>query len=197
MNSRRILRALHGSGSFSTPRACVWSVGTIGLEGAARVLGRWDALRKRPLHVWEVSATTKREVAAGASAAGHQNVAVLHILDFHREQLELGVRAARQLTRTVAEHLKEAVGPQAIVSMQAGGTFILMLPGERAEAEQTIDELVPRLESIPVHVRGHDEPAQVSLACAIISFSPSAPPVAQSLPISKAFDATPAAAVAV
>src|SRR4029077_4791612 len=116
MGSLRILRALRGCGPCATPRACVWSAGTIALECIARVLGRWDALRRRQLHVWEMCTTTKLGVAAGAAGAGQQNVVVFNILDFHREQLELGVRAVRQLTRRVADHLKQAAGAEALVS---------------------------------------------------------------------------------
>jgi poly-beta-1,6-N-acetyl-D-glucosamine synthase len=197
MGSLRILRALRGSGSFTTPRACAWSVGTIGLEGVARILGRWDALRKRPLHVWEISTTTKREVAAGAAGATKQNVAVFHILDFHREQLELGVRAARQLTRVVADQLKQVVGPKALVSVRwESGTFIVVLPGERDEAERMAAELAQELESVPLLLRGQDEPTPVSLACAIVTFSPTAPPLAASIPISTTFEPAPAPAIA-
>jgi glycosyltransferase involved in cell wall biosynthesis len=196
MRSWRILRALRGCGSFTTPRACVWSMGTIGLECLARVLGRWDALRRRPLHVWEISTTTKREVAAGAAGAGHQNVAVFNILDFHREQLELGVRAVRQLTRKVADHLRQAVGPDAMVSVQESGTFFLMLSGERDEAERTVAQLAQQLESTPVLLRGQADPTRVSLACAIITFSPTAPPLAEPIPTPTVLDLARAAEVA-
>src|SRR5215217_4965694 len=52
MSSSRVLRALAGSGSFGTPRAFAWSIGTVGLEAAARALGRYDVARRRPQHVW-------------------------------------------------------------------------------------------------------------------------------------------------
>src|SRR3954464_10829695 len=42
MSTGRVRRALRGSGSFSTPRAALRSVGTVGLEVAARGLGRYD-----------------------------------------------------------------------------------------------------------------------------------------------------------
>lgn len=197
MRSWRILRALRGSGAFATPRACAWSIGTIGLECVARALGRWDALRRRRLHVWEIAATTKRGVAAGAAGAGHQNVAVFNILDFHREQLERGVRAVRHLTRSVADHLKQAVGPEATVSIQESGTFFLVLPGDREQAERTVAQLARRLESTPLRVRGHAEPMRVSIACAVITFSSTAPPVAQSIPIPRTLDPAPAASVGV
>jgi len=145
--------------------------------------------------VWEISTTTKREIAAGA-AGGHQNVVVFNILDFHREQLELGVRAVRQLTRRVADHLKEAAGPRAIVSIQESGTFFLMLPGERDEAERTVAQLMQQLEAMQLQLRGQAEPTRVSFACAIVTFSPSAPPIAEPVPIPANFERAPAAAVA-
>src|SRR4051794_38930295 len=54
MSSSRVLRALVGSGAFATPRAFVWSIGTVGLEAAARGLGHYDVVRRRPQHVWEM-----------------------------------------------------------------------------------------------------------------------------------------------
>src|SRR5215218_2936643 len=75
MSSSRVLRALAGSGSFGTPRAFAWSIGTVGLEAAARALGRYDVARRRPQHVWEMCPTTKLHVAEG-SAQSQQNVLV-------------------------------------------------------------------------------------------------------------------------
>ena len=95
MNAWPILRALGGSGSFSTPRAATWSVGTIALELIARALGHYDVMRRRQQHVWEISATTKRDIAAGADGQGQQNVLVFHIADFQHRQLELGAHASR------------------------------------------------------------------------------------------------------
>src|SRR3954469_24635341 len=45
MESSRVARALLGSGAFVSPRALMWSVGTVGLEAAARGLGHYDVVR--------------------------------------------------------------------------------------------------------------------------------------------------------
>ena len=42
MSAWRAGRALLGSESFTTPRAALWSIGTVGLEATARALGRYD-----------------------------------------------------------------------------------------------------------------------------------------------------------
>src|SRR5215208_6464718 len=106
MRSTRVVRALLSSGSLTRPRSLMWSIGTVGLEVAARTLGHYDVERRRPQHVWEIAATTKEHVAEGAS--GQQNVLVFHIGNFHRQQLQLGAHASRQLTHRVCDHIKRA-----------------------------------------------------------------------------------------
>src|SRR5260370_37798152 len=106
MKAFMVARALRGSGSFATPRAAIWSVGTIGLEAAARALGAYDVMRRRSSPVGEISDTTKDHIADGANGQAHRTVAVFHIVDFHPKQLEMGLHASRHLTRRTADHLQ-------------------------------------------------------------------------------------------
>ena len=148
MDTRRVVRALRGSGSFATPRAAAWSIGTIGLEAAARALGACDVMMRRGSSgVWEISATTKDHIVEGMSAQVQHNVAVFHIVDFHRQQLEMGLHASRQLTRRTADQIRQALGTAAIVAIQQNGTVIALLPGDREAAEQTVHGLVASLEA--------------------------------------------------
>jgi biofilm PGA synthesis N-glycosyltransferase PgaC len=194
MSVRRVLQALWGSGSFTTPRAAVWSVGTIGLEAAARGLGHYDSTRRRPQHVWAVSATTKLHIAEGASAQGQQNVLVFHIVNFHRQQLELGIHASRQLTRRVADHIKRALGSEATVSVQRSGNIVAVLPGDREAAERRARELVEQFERTSIPLNGHGATALVTLACGVIAFPQAGPPLARSIPI-PLLEAEPAASM--
>jgi hypothetical protein len=182
MSSSRVLRALIGSGSFSSPRAAAWSLGTVGLEVTARWLGHCDVMRHRPQHVWEVSATTKRHIAEGVNAQGQQNVLVFHIVDFHRRQLELGVHATRLLTRRVTEQIKRALGSEATVSIRRSGTIVALLMGEREAVERAAAELVQRLEASPMSLNGHG-PVSVALACGIIAFPETGPALAGPIPV--------------
>jgi biofilm PGA synthesis N-glycosyltransferase PgaC len=183
MRASRVLRALQGSGSFTTPRAWLWSIGTVGLEVTARGLGHYDSMRGRSQHVWEVSATTKRHIAEGANAEGQQNVLVFHIVNFHRQQLELGVHTSRQLTQRVSAHIKRALGSEAIVSIRRSGTIVALLHGDREAAEETARELMRRLEATPLSVNGHGATAPVTLVCGIIAFPQAGPPLARSIPV--------------
>jgi biofilm PGA synthesis N-glycosyltransferase PgaC len=169
MSSARLLRTLLRSGAFMSPRAAVWSIGTVGLEATARGLGHYDVMRRRPQHVWEMCATTKEHVADGATAQAQQNVLVFHIVDFNRYQLELGVQATRQLTHRVRDQIKQAVGSKAIVSIRRSGTIVALVDGDRDAAQRTAAEIV--------------DAASVTLACGIIAFQDSGPCVAQSIPV--------------
>jgi poly-beta-1,6-N-acetyl-D-glucosamine synthase len=195
MSGGRVLRALLGSGSLTPPRALLWSIGTVGLEVAARGLGHYDAIRHRPQHVWEVSITTKRHIAEGANAQSPHTVLVFQIVDFHRRELELGAHASRQLTRRVRDHIRRALGSQAAVSLQRSGTIVALLPGDREAAERRARELVERFETTPLSLNGHGATAAVTLACGIIAFPEGGPPLASSIPVSM-FQAEPAAALA-
>jgi biofilm PGA synthesis N-glycosyltransferase PgaC len=181
MNAWPILRALGGSGSFSTPRAATWSVGTIALEFIARGLGHYDVVRRRQQHVWEISATTKRDIAAGADGQGQQNVLVFHIGDFQHQQLELGTHASRLLTRRVTDQIKRALGSKAIVSIQRSGTIVAVLPGDREAAARTARQILERFEGAELSLNGHGR-AQVDLACGVIAFPQGGPPLASSIP---------------
>jgi poly-beta-1,6-N-acetyl-D-glucosamine synthase len=194
MSSSRVLRALWGSGSFTTPRALLWSIGTVGLEVTARGLGHYDSMRGRSQHVWDVSATTKRHIAEGANADGQQNVLVFHIVNFHRQQLELGAHATRQLTHRVSDHIKRALGSEAIVSIRRSGTIVALLHGDREAAEGTARELMQWFEATPLSLNGHGATARVTLACGIIAFPQAGPPLARSIPVPM-LEAEPAAPI--
>lgn len=190
MSVWRAVRALHGSGSFSTPRRVLWSLGTVALEATARLLGAYDVMRRRPAHVWEISGTTKAHIAEGANAQTQHNVAVFHIVNFHRQQLEMSPRASRRLTRRVADLVKQALGSAAMITIQENGTIIALLPGDREAAEEAIREFLRSFRASPLSLSGHMSAAEVTLACGLIAFSRAGPPLASSLPMIEAGSAT-------
>lgn len=184
MSVWRIGRALLGSGSFTTPRAAWWTICTMGLEAAARGLGRYDFIRRQPHHVWETATTTKRHIAEGANGQSQQSVLVFHIVNFHRHQLELGLNASRQLTQRVMQHVQQGLEPNAIVSVQRSGTIVALLSGDRQEAERTARQLVDSLQETRLPFNGHRDGASVRLACGIVTFSQSGQALAGSIPAS-------------
>lgn len=183
MSAWRAGRALLGSQSFSTPRAALWSVGTVGLEAAARALGRYDIIRgRRSHHVWEMCDTTKHHIEDAANAQRQQNVAVFHIVNFHRLELETGAHASGQLVRRVADRIQQALGPAATVSAQKAGTVVALLPGDREAAERAAWALVQLFEAAPVALNGRGASTPIALACGIIAFPQFGPPLSGTVP---------------
>lgn len=184
MSAWRAGRALLGSASFSTPRAVTWSIGTVGLEATARALGRYDIVRgRRSHHVWEMCDTTKQQIEDPVSANRQHNVAVYHIVNFHRLELEIGAHASRQLARRVADRIQQALGPAARVSAQEAGTAVALLPGDRVAAERAARAVVQLFEATPFALNGRGMSAQVTLACGIIGFPQSGPALPGSTPV--------------
>ena len=183
MSTWRVARALPRSGSFATPRSAVWSVGTVGLEAVARALGRYDVMRRHPAHVWEISDTTKDCITDGTAARSQHNVAVFHIVNFERQQLEIGLHASRQLTRRVADQIKRLLDSTAIVTIQHSGTIIVLLPGDRDAAERTAHGLVQKFAAGQPSVTDRSATTKVALDCGIIAFPQAGPAPTSSIPV--------------
>jgi hypothetical protein len=180
MSAWRAGRTLLGSESFSTPRAALWTVGTVGLEATARALGRYDVIRgSRSAHVWEICDTTKQYIEDAANAQRQHNVAVFHIVNFHRLELEIGFHASRQLTRRAADRIRQALGPTAAVSPQRAGTVVALLPGDREAAERASLALLQLFQATPVALSSRGVTTPVTLTCGIIAFPQSGPPLSR------------------
>lgn len=188
MSVRRIVHAMRGAGSFASPRAAFWTAGTIGLEAASRALGHYDALRQRQHAIWETVATTKRDVVGERDAQAAQSVLVFSIVNYRRQQLELGMHASRRLTRQVTERVQRALATKAFVSPQRNGTIVATLAGDREEAELAAREVMRGLEDRPLQF-GRLGGGSVQLACGVIAFSQSGHAHAGALQVadSKAF----------
>ncbi|MBO0884203.1 MAG: diguanylate cyclase, partial [Mycobacterium sp.] len=171
MSAWRAGRALLGSESFATPRMALWSLGAIGLEATARALGRYDVAHGHRSHyVWEMCGTTKQHIDDVADTRHQYNVVVFRIVNFHRLELEVGPHASRHVARRVADRIQQALGPAARVSAQEGGTAVVLLPGDRATAEQAARAIVQLFEATPGTRNGRGTSNPVALAFGIIAF---------------------------
>jgi biofilm PGA synthesis N-glycosyltransferase PgaC len=182
MSSWRAGRALLGSTFVTTPQGALWSAGAVGLEAAARALGRYDVLRRDRTHaVWEMSSTTKDRIQSEVSEAAQHNVAVFHIVNFHRLELEMGTQASRQLARRVADRIQQALGGVP-VSVQGAGTAVTVLPGDRAAAERAAGAVVQLFAAAPITNAGRGPVIPVTLSCGIIAFPSAGQPRSAEVP---------------
>ncbi len=108
-------------------------------------------------------------------------MAVFHIVDFHRKQLEVGLRASRQLTRDAAERVRLVLGPGALIPVQQSGTIIALLAGDREDAERTARDVVRQFAMTSPGADG--AAADLRLACGLVAFSPAEPPFTSPIPV--------------
>lgn len=183
MSVRRIATVMSGSGAFASPRAASWTVGAIALEAAARGLGHYDYIRHRSHHVWDTAVTTKRPVAPAARPQAAQSVLVFNIVNFHRVELEHGLRASRQLVQRVSRQIQFGLGPHAVVFAQRAGTIVVLLPVDREAAEHAAHVIVSAMDGERYHIAG-GQALTLRVACGIIAFSASGQALAESIPVS-------------
>lgn len=182
MSTRRIGRAMLASDCLkASNREQLWTVGTVSLEATARALGYYDFLRHRPHHIWTAVGTTKRDIDHDESTTSMQNVLVFQLVDFAEHRLALGAHAARTALERAARLIRAQLGSRATVTAQENGTIIVLLSGERADAERTARELLGTLAS-GSRTDLHRSPEPVHLAGAIVSFPQTGSPLAESIP---------------
>ena len=129
---------------ISTPRQVIWTLGTIALEGIARLQGRYDVLRNRSHQVWQAVASTKAledEQRKLRRICNTQSVIVFHLVradaddcDFQREYEE---RVTMSIVRKLLPSLRKYVRAEDVLSQNGGHTLVAVLNAERIGAELT------------------------------------------------------------
>lgn len=170
MSVTRVAQALLADQAFSTVRGSLWTLGAIGLEAWARVLGAYDHLRRRPQHLWQMAVTTKSQISPDAQLAGFQSVLVFHVTRYHDFELELGSRGAQMLMNELTLQIRRTLGTDAAVKLERNGTIIALVPMEKSTAEETAGSLVESVKATPIHVPGRRDAVTIQLACGIIAF---------------------------
>lgn len=127
---------------MSTPQQVLWTLGTIGMEGIARMQGHYDVLRKRSHHVWQSVSSTKileDERRKLRRISTTQSVIVFHITragadesDFQREYEE---RLLLRIMRKLLPVLQRYVRREDILSLNGANTLVAVLNADRQGAE--------------------------------------------------------------
>jgi len=164
-----VARALLATHAFATPRAAVRTLGVVGLEAAARALGAYDYVQRRPQHIWAMATTTKGCIAPAADGAGRQSVLVFRLADFHQHEAELGARESQALVRTVEQRLAQQLGAGAIMSAAQSGTIVALMPLDREAAEAHARRAIEAVEAAPTRAGVQRQPVAVRLSCGVIS----------------------------
>lgn len=170
MSVSRVARALLAARPFTTPRSTAFTLGAIGLEATARLLGAYDHVLRRQHYLWKISSSTKSQITEATNPTTWQSVLVFHVIDFHQYELELGGRGVQGLLQQIVIRMRQSAGVSAAISQERNGTIIVLAPLDRDAAEQLARTLISDTAASPISLSGRPDGISVEVACGIIAF---------------------------
>ena len=179
-----ILRQLIACRDFtmSTPQQALWTFGTMGLEAYARMQGRYDFMRKREHHIWQMVDSTK-DLEAGSRKmrriCNAQSVIVFRFIlegakgtDVHRERED---REATEVARKLLPFLRTRIRKEDKLSVNGPGIMTAVIRAEQHGAEIVAKRIQAAVESATVRVGVRNREVKVSVAYSSLTFASKAP----------------------
>ncbi|MGH2502858.1 MAG: hypothetical protein ACRDID_10120, partial [Ktedonobacterales bacterium] len=170
MSVPRVFKALLESKPFTSPRATAYTIGAVGLEGAARVLGMYDQIANRQHYLWQISTTTKLKLTEVASATTLQSVLAFHIDDFHQYEIELGSRGVQQALQQVTALMRRRIGAEGSIEQREHGMIIVTAQIDRDTADHLANALIADIGASPLRLGGRLDGISLQVSCGIITF---------------------------
>ncbi len=153
--------------TMNSPKQFLWTLGTIGLEGLARLQGHYDTTRKHSHHVWQAVASTKVLEDAGRKLrriSKTQSVVVFHVkregVRSHDVREE---RATYARLRKLLPQLRRHMRKDDLLSLQSTNTVVAVLNAEQGGAEHVATRLKTVIESQCVQSVSPDGPTRTHL----------------------------------
>jgi hypothetical protein len=175
-----ILEQLIASRDFtmSSPRQALWTVGTVGMEGYARVQGYYDYSRKREHHIWQMVETTK-DLEAGSRKVRRlcnaQSVIVFRFIlagadgtDANREREE---REATEVARKLLPAIRAKLRKEDKLSVNGPGIMTAVIRAEQSGAELVAQRVKQVVEETAVRVGMRNREIKVTLTHSSLTFA--------------------------
>lgn len=179
-----IIRQLIACRDFtvSTPKQALWTLGTVTLEGYARLQGYYDYRRKREHHIWQMVDSTKdleaqqRKVRRLCNA---QSVIVFRLIlegaegnDVNRERED---REATEAARKLVPYLRTKIRKEDKLSVNGPGIMTAVIRAEQQGAEIVAQRIKKLVEASPVRVGVRGREVKVTVAYSSLTFASKAP----------------------
>lgn len=163
--------------TLGTPRQALWSLGTILLEGLARLQGYFDYQRKHEHHVWEMVDSTKN-LEAGAQKVRRlcpaQSVIVFRFIledtEEHDANPERREREATEAARKLLPVLRARLRKADTLSINGPGIMTAVIRAERQGAELVARRIQEIVQATPVHLGLRGREVHVTLAYSSLTF---------------------------
>ncbi|HEU5376392.1 MAG TPA: glycosyltransferase family 2 protein, partial [Ktedonobacteraceae bacterium] len=164
--------------AFSTPQQALWSLGTVLLEGIARLQGYYDYHRKYEHQIWQMVDSTK-DLEAGAfkvrRLCNAQSVLVFRLIvadgedyDFTQERQDReATEAARKLLPLARSRLRKADK----LSLNGPGILTAVIRAEQHGAELVARRIQEVLQTTPVRIGLRGRAVKVTVTYSTLTFA--------------------------
>ena len=164
--------------AFSTPQQAFWSVGTVFLEGIARLQGYYDYQRKHEHQVWQMVNSTK-DLEAGAfkvrRLCNAQSVLVFRLIvedgeeysDHQERQDREATEAARKLLPVARTRLRKADR----LALSGPGIMTAVIRAEQHGAELVAQRIQEVLQTTPVRIGLRGRAVKVTVTYSSLTFA--------------------------
>jgi glycosyltransferase involved in cell wall biosynthesis len=162
--------------TMSTPQQAMWTLGTIILEGVARMLGYYDYLCKREHHIWQMVDSTKN-LEAGRYIVQHgYNALSILVFRFILESAEgyeinpaIEERQATEVARKLLPLLRTQLLKEDKLSISGPGIMTAVIRSEQNDADLVAQRIQEIVQTMPVHIRGRE--TRVKVAYSSLTFA--------------------------
>jgi poly-beta-1,6-N-acetyl-D-glucosamine synthase len=164
--------------TMSTPKQALWTLGTVGLEGYARVQGYYDYSHKREHHIWQMVETTK-DLEAGSRKVRRlcnaQSVIVFRFIlpgadgtDANRERED---REATEVARKLLPAIRARLRKEDKLSVNGPGIMTAVIRAEQVGAELVAQRVKELVEETTVRVGMRNREIKVTLTHSSLTFA--------------------------
>ena len=168
--------------TMSSPRQALWTLGTVALEGYARLQGYYDYRRKREHHIWQMVDSTKNLEAGELKVrriCNAQSVIVFRLIiegalnnDVQRERED---REATEAARKLLPQLKAKIRKEDKLSINGPGIMTAVVRAEQHGAEIVAQRIKKLVESSTVRVGMRGREVKVNVTYSSLTFASKAP----------------------
>lgn len=160
---------------LSTPKQFLWTLGTVALEGYARLQGYYDYRRKREHHIWQMVDSTK-DLEAGKykvrRVCNAQSVLVFRFIledsEWYDGNPERESREATEAARKLLPMLRTKIRKDDKLSINGPGIMTAVIRAEQHGAELVAKRIQEAVQTSPVRLRGRE--VKITVAYSSLTF---------------------------
>lgn len=192
MNVSSIVRQLIACRDFAlrTPKQVLWTLGTVLLEGYARLQGYYDYRRKREHHIWQMVDSTK-DLEAGKQKVRRicnaQSVIVFRFILEGAQEYDVSPerqdREATEAARKLLPLLRTRIRKEDKLSLSGPGIMTAVIRAEQHGAELVAKRIQEIVQATPVHRGMRGREVKITVAYSSLTFALQAKSVTVSSPL--------------